>query len=310
MYITVFTPVYNRGYCVRDVYTSLVKQTYKNFEWLVIDDGSSDDTENVINACIKENIIKIRYIYQENGGQHRALNHAIEEAEGNLLMIVDSDDTLEPIALERIAYYENTIQDKVLFAGVSGLRQHHNGKIIGTPWPNDKKDFIDITNTDRLKKKMLLGDKAEAYYTQVLREFFPIPGFEGENDVEKGVLWNRIASRGLKIRWFNEAIYNCEYLADGMSRNIIKNYLKNYNGYLLYINELIHCDIGLGNKIKFFIKAAEIAIEKNDTVSHFSRAVNMNLGLTALIMGIAHITPIRFKMKCFFGGGGTSKQDK
>ena len=303
MYITVFTPVYNRGYCVRDVYISLVKQTYKSFEWLVINDGSSDDTEEVINDCIKENKINIRYIYQENGGQHRALNHAIKEAKGELFMIVDSDDTLESIALERIAYYEKTIQDKTLFAGVSGLRKHFNGEIIGTPWPDHKNDFIDIKNTDRMKKRMLLGDKAEAYYTHVLRNFFPIPEFEGENDVEKGVLWNRIASGGLRIRWFNEAIYNCEYLADGMSRNIIKNYLKNYNGYLLYIRELIHCDIGLYNKIKFFIKTAEIVIEKNDTASHFSQAVNVNLGLTTFAMGLAHITPIRFKMKRLAGGG-------
>lgn len=309
MYITVFTPVYNRGYCVKDVYNSLVNQTYKSFEWLVINDGSSDDTEEVINDCIKENRIKIRYIYQENGGQHRALNHAIQEAEGELLMIVDSDDTLEPMALERIVYYERTIQDKTSFAGVSGLRQHNNGEIIGTPWPDDKNDFIDITNTDRMKKKMLLGDKAEAYYTHVLRKFFPIPEFEGENDVEKGVLWNRIASGGLKIRWFNEAIYNCEYLAGGMSVNIIKNYRKNYNGYLLYIRELIHCDIGLYNKIKFFIKTAEFVVERNDTASHFSQAVNVNLALATFVMGLAHITPIRFKLKNW-RGGGTAQQDR
>lgn len=297
MYVTVFTPVYNRGYCVRDVYTSLVKQTYKEFEWLVINDGSSDDTEKVIQGCINEGRITIRYIYQENGGQHRALNHAIREAKGELLMIVDSDDTLEPTALERIVYYENTIQDKNLFAGVSGLRKHYNGEVIGTPWPDADKDYIDIINTDRLKKKMLLGDKAEAYYAQVLRRFFPIPEFDGENDVEKGVLWNRIAAGGLKVRWFNEAIYNCEYLADGMSKNIIKNYLKNYNGYLLYVKELIHCDIGFYNRVKFLVKAAEIAIEKEDNVIHFSGAVDINLALGTFIMGIAHITPLRFKLK-------------
>lgn len=297
MYITVFTPVYNRGYCVKDVYDSLVKQTYADFEWLVINDGSTDDTEEVISSCMAENRLYIRYLTQKNGGQHRALNRAIKEAKGEMLMIVDSDDTLEPVALERIAYYENTIRDKSRFAGVSGLRKHYNGEIIGTPWPDSKRDFIDITNTDRLKNKMLLGDKAEAYYTHVLRRFFPIPEFEGENDVEKGVLWNRIARGGFKVRWFNEAIYNCEYLTDGMSKNIIKNYLKNYNGYLLYVKELIHCDIGFYNKIKYFIKAAEMAIAKKDTISHFSQTVDVNMGLTVFVMCLAHITPLRFKIK-------------
>ncbi|WWR19217.1 hypothetical protein V1226_22615 [Lachnospiraceae bacterium JLR.KK009] len=105
--------------------------------------------------------------------------------------------------------------------GVSGLWMHEDGRVIGYEWTNDA-DYIDALNTERYRYKELMRDKAEAYYTSVLREFAPIPEFKGENDVEKGILWNRIAAAGCKIRWFNKKIYACEYLADGMSKNIIK----------------------------------------------------------------------------------------
>lgn len=120
--LTVFTPTYNRAYIIKNVYDSLVLQTEKNFEWLVIDDGSSDNTEELIKSLIEEKKIHIRYEKKENGGQHTALNRAIEEARGKMLMIVDSDDYLKPNAVERVLYWENTINDKGKYAGVSGLK--------------------------------------------------------------------------------------------------------------------------------------------------------------------------------------------
>ena len=231
--ITVFTPTYNRGYCIENLYQSLVRQTYKDFEWLVIDDGSTDNTEEIFQKLMQENKIKITYIKQKNGGQHRALNKAIKKATSEILMIVDSDDDLTPDALYWIDYYERTIKDKTQYAGVSGLRQYRDGRIIGTFYSKKNVEYIDATNLERFKYNILLRDKAEAYYTDVLKKYYPIPEFVEENDVEKGVLWNRIAAAGLKIRWFNRGIYNCEYLSDGMTKNIEKNYIKNYNGYTL-----------------------------------------------------------------------------
>lgn len=275
-FITVFTPVYNRGYCVRNVYESLLKQKYNNFEWLVINDGSVDNTEDVIKECMEEGKIIIRYFYQSNGGQHRALNSGIEKAKGNLLMIVDSDDYLTEDSLYWINYYENTIEDKQNWGGVSGLRRHEDGSVIGYKW-SLKSDYIDTLNTERYRYKELLCDKAEAYYTDVLRKFAPIPEFENENDVEKGVLWNRIAKAGYKVRWFNKKIYVCEYLDDGMSKNIVRNYLKNYNGYTLYEKEHIHLNIGIKDKIRSTLKYYEISKIKGISDVQIARNIEISL---------------------------------
>lgn len=269
--ITVFTPTYNRAYIIKNVYDSLLKQTYKNFEWLVIDDGSIDNTEELINSFIMEKKIKIRYFKKNNGGQHSALNMAIEKAQGELFMIVDSDDFLKPEALERIIFWEQTIVDKEEFAGVSGLKIQPNGQIIGR-W-RLKSQYIDATNFER-EKYFLIGDKAEAYYLNVLKKFYPIPEFEGENDVEKGVLWNRIAYANLKIRWFNEGIYVCEYLEDGMTKNIQENHLKNFKGYTCWKKELIDMQKSTRRIIAQTAPFTEIAKKKGLSVSEMAEVLN------------------------------------
>lgn len=275
--ITVFTPTYNRAYIIENLYKSLKKQTFKDFEWIVIDDGSTDRTPELIEEMInKDNFFDITYIRKDNGGQHTALNMGIPKAKGELFMIVDSDDYLSPDALEWITYYENTIEDKVNFAGVSGLRIYHNGKVIGGSG-DLKKDYIDATGFER-KKYNLLGDKAEAYYTKVLKKYYPIPEFKGENDVEKGVLWNRIANAGLKIRWFNKGIYYCEYLEDGMTRNIEQNYIKNFKGYTLWIKEMLTYDIKLLSKIKYILYYFYICNKKN--IGYKEGAKNLDINKT------------------------------
>ncbi len=295
--ITVFTPVYNRGYCIRNVYESLIKQKFQNFEWLVINDGSKDDTDKVIRECIAEEKIKINYYVKENGGQHRALNDAIERANGLLLMIVDSDDDLTENALELIDYYEKTIADCERYAGVAGLRGYRNGQIIGQSWPSCNNDFIDLKNTDRYKKNMLLGDKAEAYYLKVLKKYYPIPEFKNENDVEKGVLWNRISNAGFTIRWFNKIIYNCEYLSDGMSKNIDNNYLRNFKGYTFYIKEFVKCDIGKWRRIKTLIVYCELARKKKLNAIKCAKLLEENIFLMFILYIISFATPLRKKIR-------------
>lgn len=269
--LTVFTPTYNRAYIIKNVYDSLVLQTEKNFEWLVIDDGSSDNTEELIKSLIEEKKIHIRYEKKENGGQHTALNRAIEEARGKMLMIVDSDDYLKPNAVERVLYWENTINDKGKYAGVSGLRIHQDGTVIGQKW-NSPNTYIDATNFER-EKYGLLGDKSEAYYTDMLKKYYPIPVFKGENDVEKAVMWNRIAYGGYKVRWFNEGIYVCEYLDDGMSHNIVDVHLKNFKGFTCWKKELIDMQSNYINVVRETSSFVGTAAKKGLSTKEMANAI-------------------------------------
>ena len=282
--ITVFTPTYNRAHLIGRVYDSLKAQTFKNFEWLVIDDGSTDDTEAVICRFMKEGTMEIRYFKKENGGQHTALNRAIELAEGELLMIVDSDDYLKPNALERICYWRSTLGGAEGFAGVSGLKVYEDGRTVGVTW-NREENYIDATNFDR-KKYNLMGDKAETYFTDVLKAYYPIPVFEGENDVEKAVLWNRIAHAGLKLRWFNEGIYVCEYLDDGMSKNIRNVHLRNFQGFTCWKKELIDMQdnyFGVVRETSAFVNTARA---KGCDIQEMARLLERNV--VTILLGEAY----------------------
>ena len=123
MKITVFTPTYNRGYAIEKLYRSLQRQSFKDFEWLIVDDGSTDNSEELIkNWICEENDFPIRYYKQENGGKCRAINRGLDLACGKLFFTVDSDDYLTDNALERINYWENTIANQPGFCGVAGNR--------------------------------------------------------------------------------------------------------------------------------------------------------------------------------------------
>ncbi len=236
VFCTVFTPAYNRGYIINKLYDSLKKQTFKDFEWVVVDDGSKDNTEELFEKWQNEdNFFKITYIKVKNGGKHRAINKGLDLANGKMFFIVDSDDYLENNAIERIKYWENSLKDeKEKFAGVSGLRKKQDGKILGRSLG---KDYIDATNIERVELNMM-EDKAEAYYTEVLRKN-KFPEIEGENFISENVIWNQIASQGYKIRWFNEGIYIGEYIEDGLTAQGNNLFKKNPKGYLLSIKSEI-----------------------------------------------------------------------
>ena len=294
--ITVFTPAYNRGYIIGNVYKSLLCQTYKNFEWLVIDDGSSDNTEDIVNTFILENKIDITYIKKENGGKHTAWNMTIEKAKGRIMMSVDSDDYLTDQALERIMYWEGTLTEKKVFAGVSGLKIFPSGNIIGGKGKY-KNGYVDATNLER-KKFKLNGDKAEAYYTDVLKKFYPIPVFAGENFVSEGVLWNRVAYGGYKIRWFNEGIYVAEYLEDGLTRNARAKMLENFKGYICWRKELIDMQSTYFGKVKEASEFTKMASLKGYSTCQMSKVIEMSFFTIWLAKSYYKL----HEMKSFFRG--------
>ncbi len=226
--ITIITPTYNRAYCLEKLYVSLISQDNKNFEWLIIDDGSADHTEALVNEWIKASPkFDLRYIKQLNGGKHRAINTGVGLAKGDYVFIVDSDDFLTKDAIHKVIYWTSEIDHDCSFAGVSGTRGRNNHSIIGG-FPEGSV-YIDATNIQR-PKLGLLGDKAEVYRTSILRKY-PFPEFEGEKFLPESVVWDEIAHDGYKIRWYRDVIYVCEYLDDGLTRNSEKYIKNNFRGY-------------------------------------------------------------------------------
>jgi len=236
LFITVFTPTYNRAHTLPALYNSLKAQEFKDFEWLIVDDGSSDQTRELIKEwLVEENSFKITYIRKGNrGGKHRAINTGTELAKGLLFFIVDSDDYLVPDSLKKIHNWEQTIPiaEKPAFAGISGNRGFSPTQAIGGSFGNG---FLDATSLER-KKFKIMGDKAEVFYTAVLKKF-RFPEFEGEYHVTPAVVWFRLAHSGYKIRWFNEVVYICNYLEDGITKNMVKYVTDNPLGVALFERE-------------------------------------------------------------------------
>lgn len=237
MRITVFTPTYNRGYIIENLYRSLQRQTFLDFEWVVIDDGSTDNTASLFAQwCCDDNPFPICYHQVENGGKHRAINRGVQLAQGELFFIVDSDDYLTDDALECIARVEDSIptSEKAGFCGVCGLKGRVDGT-VGTTYSSNS--YLDITALER-EKNGISGDKAEVFYTKTLANY-PFPEFEGERFITECTVWDKMAYDGLKLRFFNETIYVCDYLQDGLTSQGYKLYAKNPRGWGLYIFQSI-----------------------------------------------------------------------
>ncbi|MCL1982888.1 MAG: glycosyltransferase family 2 protein [Clostridiales bacterium] len=242
--ITIMTPSYNRAYILPKLYDSLCEQTKKDFEWVIIDDGSYDDTGELVKKWVESNkLFEIIYRKRENGGKHRAINDAVKIARYEWFFIVDSDDFITANAVERIHEWIKTIKNDKSFAGVSGLRGYINSENIVGEYPIEVQyeNYIDATNLQRTKYH-LQGDKAEIYRTDILKRY-PFPEFEGENFLSEGVVWDKIAHDGYKLRWFNEIIYKCEYIEDGLTKSGSRLFVDNFEGFTNYIlGRIMFCD--------------------------------------------------------------------
>ena len=237
--LTIFTPTYNRAILLEDLYKSLISQSCYDFEWLIIDDESTDCTETIVKQWkTEQKKFLIRYYKQIHGGKHRALNKAFDLAFGDFFFIVDSDDQLIPNAVELVSKWCNNIKDNKIMAGVAGLKISMDGKTWGGDLDYKYGEYIDANNLERQKYNML-GDKAEVYRTELLKRY-KFPEYAGEYFVTEAVCWDSIAAAGYKIRWYNTPIYMCEYLEDGLTcsgANEIKGHCCNYQGYCYYVKQ-------------------------------------------------------------------------
>lgn len=247
--ITVFTPAYNRVGHLRKLYDTLLAQTFRDFEWVVVNDGSTDQTKELLHALKDENLIRMTVITQPNSGKQVAINTGVNAALGELFFIVDSDDWLPSDSLETIQYYWDSVKAENRqheFAGVSGNRIHSDGSVNGGNVPYDVLDSDVFNYRHHLGIK---GDKAEVYLTDILKQY-PFPVYNGEKYCPESLVWYRIGEN-YKLRFFNKGIYIGDYLDGGItdrSRTIRANYPR-YTA-IAYKEMVNHAKMPLMGKIK------------------------------------------------------------
>lgn len=230
--ISVFTPTYNRLETIKRLYDSLLKQTSMDFEWIVVDDGSVDDTEIYLQSLIVDSPFKIIYQKQVNSGKHIAINLGSKLSNREWFFIVDSDDFLLENAIHWLNKKINVLDDD--YVGVCVRRGNLEGGVIGRAIEYCP-DEIDLTPTQA--GSYFRGDLAYVFRTNsILRNQFPF--FTGEKFVPELLIWNRISKEG-KIKYFPRYIcYLCEYLPDGYSKNFKINLMSNPRGFsLFYFNQ-------------------------------------------------------------------------
>ena len=247
MLISIFTPTYNRAHLLPKLYESLYRQTYRDFEWIIVDDGSKDGTKEVVNSqfIIHNSKFPVRYFYQENGGKHRAINRGVKEAQGELFFIADSDDWLPENALTIVAEEYAKIKDDSTVAGVAGLDYYDKGGVVGSGLP---KDTIDCNAIDIRLKHHVTGDLKEVFRTSVLREF-TFPEIEGERFCPEQLVWFRIAQK-YKLHYFNRPIYIAAYQEQGITAGIVKVRMNSPIASMMCYQELNGYDVPLPQKIK------------------------------------------------------------
>ncbi len=224
--LTIFTPTFNRAYCLGDLYESLCRQTNNDFEWLVIDDGSTDDTAKLVDQWKAEEKIAIRYIYKENGGMHTGYNTAYKNISTELNMCMDSDDYCTDDAVQNvIEMWEG--KGSVKYAGIIGLDSIKGGGIIGDPFPDNLKD---TTVSGMYQKHNIKGDKKLVYRTDVVKKYPQYPEFPDERFVPIFCIPYMI-DQDFTMLTMNKVLCVVEYREDGSTKNILMSYFKNPKGF-------------------------------------------------------------------------------
>lgn len=229
-FLTVFTPAYNRAHTISRTYKSLLNQNCKDFIWLVIDDGSTDNTAELVRQWQKnDNGFEIQYIYKENGGMHTAHNTAYENINTELNVCIDSDDVMTPEAVRKIKKAWLAVKDKG-YAGLIALDADMNtGKIIGKGFSEGMTE----TTLSGYYAAGGFGDKKLIYRTDVINSVPPYPVFQGEKYVALAYKY-RLIDQNYKLSVLNDIICEVEYQADGSSNTMWKQYLKNPKGFAFW----------------------------------------------------------------------------
>ena len=223
--LTVFTPTYNRAYVLKQSYDSLCRQTCKDFVWLIVDDGSSDNTKEIVEKWMaNDNGFEIRYVYKQNGGMHTGHNKAYELIDTELNVCIDSDDFMPDDAVELIVNFWEENKDRS-YSGIIALDVYKNGQVIGKELPNKKS-----TTLSGYYQNGGQGDKKLIYRTEIINKYPPYPEFEEEKFVPLDYKY-LLADQDYELLIMNKPVCVVEYMEDGSSKNMLRQYYKNPRGF-------------------------------------------------------------------------------
>ena len=247
--LAILTPAYNRAYIITKLYESLARQTCDDFTWYIIDDGSTDETEETVKSFSNEQF-NIVYVKKTNGGKHTALNEGLNLIQEELTFIVDSDDYLSDDAVETVVNDWSKYRKDSTISGLSYYKLYTNGKIVGTQYGHSA-DFVD-TYTNVRVNNAVTGDKAEVYRTDILRAH-PFPVFAGEKFLSEAIVWNAISKSGYSLVFISKGIYFCEYLPDGLTSSGRKYRLQNPLGTMEHAKSFLYRKVRFKYRMKYML---------------------------------------------------------
>lgn len=223
--LSIVTPAYNRGELLKNCYESLQGQSNQDFEWIVVDDGSQDSTKEIMEQILaNKDSISVQYIWKENGGKHTALNASHPYIRGKYVLILDSDDTLTPDAVEEVLLGWGLFETDPGVGVIRFARRTKDGRICAYA----KEEYIP---TDLLREQRVFaasGDSCEVIRTDLFLKY-PFPVFEGERFLAETALWYRVGLESECV-YINKPIYICEYLQGGLTQSGKKLQITNPNG--------------------------------------------------------------------------------
>ena len=286
--LTVFTPAFNRAHLLPILYESLLRQCNQDFEWLIIDDGSSDNTQEVVQGFINENKLTITYIFQENQGMHGAHNTAYKNIKTILNTCIDSDDFMTDNAVSLILEKWQTI-DQQKYAGIIGLDAYKNGEIIGSKFNTNTTTLENFYNNGGT------GDKKQVYRTEIINNYPEYPLFKGENYVGLGTKYLYI-DKDYELVTLNEVLVIVEYLPTGSSRNMLYQYFKTPQGF--QYNRQVTMQLSSSLKRKFIeaIHFVSTSIILKD-INFLNKSPKKFLTICAVPFGIGLYCYLKFKTR-------------
>lgn len=252
--ITIFTPAYNRAHTLGRLYQSLCRQSSKEFLWLIVDDGSTDHTGELIQQWVEKEEIPIEYHYQKNSGKSGAHNKGVSLTKTELFTCVDSDDYLTDDAVSKILSIWKQVKSTDII-GIVAFRGYRNGKSI-TEYSLSKETTGKLR--DLYQNNIISGDTMLVYRTELLKKF-RFPHFENEKFVPEAYLYDQLDEKG-KLYVLPEILYIGEYLEDGYTQNMAKIIAENPNGYLAWVLQRLKKDRQKTDRLKDTIRYISVAL--------------------------------------------------